>query len=121
MRSQKGFFVLIVAVALMLNNFFFAINPKAAKPIFDWLDAFVIAAFAVVLIENLLDLVKRETGWHRRAATLLNGALANFYAYNYLAKMAGSGLENNTLWLILVPFVVPMLAYEGLLLIYRSE
>ena len=120
MRSQKGFFVLIVAIALMLNNFFFAVSPKAAKPIFDWIDAFVIAAFAVVLFENLLDLVKREAEWHRRAATFLNGALANFYAYNYLAKMAGSGLENNTLWLILVPFAVPMLAYEGLLLIYRS-
>ena len=120
MRSRKGFFVLAAAIAMMLNNFFFAVNPRAAKPLFDWIDAFVIAAFAVVLFDGVRGLAKRETEWHRRATTLLGGALANFYAYNYLAKMADSGLENATLWLILVPLAAPLLVYEGLLLVRGS-
>ena len=38
MRSIKGCFMLVVAFILTLNNFFYAVNPAAAKPIFDWID-----------------------------------------------------------------------------------
>ena len=40
MRSLKGCFMLAVAFVLTLNNFFYAVNPAAAKPIFDWIDPF---------------------------------------------------------------------------------
>ena len=30
--------MLVVAFVLTLNNFFYAVNPAAAKPIFDWID-----------------------------------------------------------------------------------
>ena len=46
--------------------------------------------------------------------------VAHLYAYNYLAKMAGSGLESGTLWLVMVPFAVSLLAYEGFLMIRAS-
>ena len=120
MRSQGGFLVLAVALALMLNNLFFAISPKAAKAIFHWLDAAVIAALAFVLVSNIRDLMGGEAVWHRVAAAMAVGVVLNFYAYNYLAKMAESGLESGTLWLVLVPFTVPLLAYEGFLMIRAS-
>ncbi len=47
-------------------------------------------------------------------------APAHLYAYNYLAKMAGSVLESGTLWLIMAPFAVSLLAYEGFLMIRAS-
>ena len=31
--------------------------------------------------------------------------------------MAGSGLESETLWLVMVPFAVSLFAYEGFLMI----
>ena len=120
MRSQKGFFMLIVALVLTLNNFLFAMNPKAAKPIFDWIDPFVIIGLALVFIDKILDSMKSEAEWHRLMVAVLAGALAHLYAYNYLAKMAGSGLESGTLWLVMVPFAVSLLAYEGFLMIRAS-
>ncbi len=120
MRSKGGFLVLAVAIALMLNNQFFAMNPKAAKVVFHWLDAAVIAAMAYVLITNIRDMMDSEAVWHRVVAAIAGGVLVNFYAYNYLAKMAGSGLESGTLWLVLVPFTVPFLAYEGFFMIRSS-
>ena len=121
MRSRKGFFMLIVALVLTLNNFLFAMNPKAAKPIFDWIDPFVIIGLALVFIDKILDSMKSEAEWHRLMVAVLAGALAHLYAYNYLAKMAGSGLESGTLWLVMVPFAVSLLAYEGFLMIRASE
>lgn len=121
MRSRGGFLVLAVALALMINNLFFAINPKAAKAVFHWLDAAVIATLVFVLITNIRDLMGGEAVWHRVVAAIAGGVVLNFYAYNYLAKMAGSGLESGTLWLVLVPFAVSLLAYEGFLLIRESE
>ena len=49
MRSIKGCFMLVVAFVLTLNNFFYAVNPAAAKPIFDWIDPFAVAALVLVL------------------------------------------------------------------------
>ena len=117
MNSQGGFLVLLAALALMLNNLFFAVSPRAAKAIFHWLDAAVIAALAYVLIMNIRDLMGGEAVWHRVAAAIAAGVVLNFYAYNYLAKMAESGLESGALWLVLVPFTVSLLAYEGFLMI----
>ena len=120
MRSQGGILVLAVALALMLNNLYFAVSPKAAKGVFHWLDAAVIAALVFVLVANIRGLMSNEAVWHRVVAAIAAGVLVNFYAYNYLAKMASSGLESGTLWLVLVPFTVPMLAYEGFLMIRTS-
>ncbi|MCE2451525.1 MAG: hypothetical protein J4F48_01505 [Nitrospinae bacterium] len=120
MRSQGGILVLAVALALMFNNLYFAVSPKTAKGVFHWLDAAVIAALVFVLVANIRGLMSGEAVWHRVVAAIAAGVLVNFYAYNYLAKMAGSGLESGTLWLVLVPCTVPMLAYEGFLMIRTS-
>ena len=53
--------------------------------------------------------------------TVLVGALGHLYAYNYLAKMAGSGLESGTVWLVLVPIAVSVLLYEGCVLLRDSH
>ncbi len=78
-------------------------------------------ARALVFVDKILDAVKGGTVWSRLMAAVLVGALVHLYAYNYLAKMAGSGLESGTLWLVMVPFAVSLLAYEGFLLIRASE
>ena len=65
--------------------------------------------------------MRGETEWPRLVVTVLVGALGHLYAYNYLAKMAGSGLESGALWLVLVPFAVSLLIYEGFLLIRESQ
>ncbi len=109
--------MLITALVLTLNNFLFAMNPTAAKPVFDWIDPFVVVGLALVFVDKILDSLKGGTGWSRLMAAVLTGALAHLYAYNYLAKMAGSGLESGTLWLVMVPFAVSLLAYEGFLMI----
>ena len=109
--------MLIVALALTLNNFLFAMHPKAAKPVFDWIDPFVVIGLALVFVDKILDSLKGGAEWSRLMAAVLVGALAHLYAYNYLAKMAGSGLESETLWLVMVPFAVSLFAYEGFLMI----
>jgi len=121
MRSLKGCFLLVAAFVLTLNNFFYAVNPATAKPLFDWIDPFAIIALALIFFEKLFGAVRGETDWPRLLVTVLVGALAHLYAYNYLAKMAGSGLESGTLWLFLVPFTVSLLIYEGCLLIRQSK
>ncbi len=77
--------MLIVALVLTLNNFLFAMNPKAAKLIFDWIDPFVIVGLALVFIDKILD-----------------------------------SMKSGTLWLVMAPFAVSLLAYEGFLLIRAS-
>ena len=121
MRSLKGCFLLVVAFVLTLNNFFYAVNPATAKPIFDWLDPFAVIALVLVFIEKIFGSVKGETEWPRLVVAVLVGALAHLYAYNYLAKMVDSGLESGTLWLVMVPFAASLLIYEGVLLIRASE
>ena len=121
MRSLKGCFMLAVAFVLTLNNFFYAVNPAAAKPIFDWTDPFAVVALVLVFIEKILGSMRGETEWPRLVVTVLVGALVHLYAYNYLAKMAGSGLESGTLWLVMVPFVASLLIYEGFFLIRESQ
>ncbi|MDE0332522.1 MAG: hypothetical protein OXL41_11695 [Nitrospinae bacterium] len=121
MHPQRGFLVLAVALALMLNNLYFAVSPKSAKAVFHWLDAAVIAALVFILITNIRGLMGGEAARHRVVAAIAGGVLVNFYAYNYLAKMAGSGLESGALWLALVPFTVTLLACEGFLMIRASR
>ena len=113
--------MLVTALVLTINNFFFAVNPAAAKPIFDWIDPFAVVALALVLVDKILLSMRGETEWPRPVVTVLVGALAHLYAYNYLAKMAGSGLESSTLWLVTVPFAASLLIYEGFLLIRNSK
>ena len=50
--------MLIVALALTLNNFLFAMHPKAAKPVFDWIDPFVVIGLALVFVDKILDSLK---------------------------------------------------------------
>ena len=80
--------MLVVAFVLTLNNFFYAINPAAAKPIFDWIDPFAVVALALVFMEKILGSMRGETEWPLLVVTVLVGALVHLYAYNYLAKMA---------------------------------
>ena len=120
MQSPKGWFMLVVAFVLTLNNFFYAVNPVMAKPLFDGLDPFAIIALVLVFIHRISAPAREETEWSRLVVTVLVGALAHLYAYNYLAKMANSGLESGTLWLVMVPFTVSLLIYEGLSLIRES-
>ena len=121
MRSLKGCGLLVVAVVVTLNNFFYAVNPAAAKPLFDWLDPFVIVALVLVFIEKLSGAWRGDTEAPRLMVTVLVGALGHLYAYNYLAKMAGSGLESGTVWLVLVPVTVSVLIYEGCVLLRDSH
>ena len=121
MQSPKGWFMLVVAFFLTLNNFFYAVNPAMAKPIFDWLDPFAVIALVLVFIQRIAGSVREETEWPRLVVAVLVGALGHLYAYNYLAKMAGSGLESGTLWLVMVPFTVSLLIYEGFLRIRESR
>ena len=113
--------MLVVAFVLTLNNFFYAVNPAAAKPIFDWIDPFAVVALVLVFMEKILGSMRGETEWPRLVVTVLVGALVHLYAYNYFAKMAGSGLESGTLWLVIVPFTVSLLIYEGFLLIRGAK
>ena len=113
--------MLVVAFVLTLNNFFYAVNPAAAKPIFDWIDPFAVVALVLVFMEKILGSMRGETEWPRLVVTVLVGALVHLYAYNYSAKMAGSGLESGTLWLVMVPFTVSLLIYEGFLLIRGAK
>ena len=121
MRLFKGCFMLVVAVVVTLNNFFYAVNPAAAKPFFDWLDPFAIVALGLVFIDKLLAAQRGDTDAPRLVVTVLVGALGHLYAYNYLAKMAGSGLESGTVWLVLVPIAVSVLLYEGCVLLRDSH
>ena len=113
--------MLVVAFMLTINNFFYAVNPQIAKPIFDWIDPFVVIALVVVFINKICGSARGETEWPQLMAVVLIGALAHLYAYNYLAKMAGSGLESVALWLVVVPFTVSLLIYEGFVLIRGSK
>ena len=110
--------MLVVAFVLTFNNFFYAVNPAAAKPIFDWIDPYAIVALVLVFLEKLLGPMRGETGL---VVTVLVGALVHLYAYNYLAKTADSGIESGTLWLVTVPFTVSLLIYEGFLLIREAK
>ena len=78
--------MLIVALALTLNNFLFAMHPKAAKPVFDWIDPFVVIGLALVFVDKILDSLKGGAEWSRLMAAVLVGALAHLYAYNYLPR-----------------------------------
>ena len=71
--------MLIVAFVLTLNNFFYAVNPAAAKPIFDWIDPFAIVALVLVFIEKILGSMRGETEWPRLVVTVLVGALVHLY------------------------------------------
>ncbi len=71
--------MLIVAFVLTLNNFFYAVNPAAAKPIFDWIDPFAIVALVLVFIEKILGSMRGETEWPRLEVTVLVGALVHLY------------------------------------------
>ena len=65
--------MLVVAFVLTLNNFFYAVNPAAAKPIFDWIDPFAVVALVLVFMEKILGSMRGETEWPRLVVTVLVG------------------------------------------------
>ena len=62
--------MLVVAFVLTLNNFFYAVNPAAAKPIFDWIDPFAVVALVLVFMEKILGSMRGE---NRMASARSNG------------------------------------------------
>ena len=74
MRSR----FMLVAFVLTLNNFFYAVNPAAAKPIFDWIE---VVALVLVFMEKILG----SRGETEALVVTVPGRGAE-YAYNYLAK-----------------------------------
>ena len=69
--------MLVVAFVLTLNNFFYTVNPAAAKPIFDWIDPFAVVALVLVFTEKILGSMRGETEWPRLVVTVLVGALVH--------------------------------------------
>ena len=90
-------------ILTVLNLTFAAVGPRMV-PLFWIADAAVLAAVLYGL-------------WECRRRPLVFAAFAlvgHFYAYNVLAKISGSGLEQPLLWLVIDPVVVALLAWKGL-------
>ena len=110
-----GNFLILTAALLTANNLFFATNPAAALPLFIYVDVLVLAGFAMVLADGFRGHIdsseKNET---YQLMIFVFGITGHLYAYNTLAKVSSSGLENTTLWLLLDPVVMALFIYRGL-------
>ena len=96
-------YLIAAGVLTALNLAFAAVGPQMV-PLFYIADAAVLAAVAYAL-------------WQSRARPLVFAAFAlvgHFYAYNTVAKLTGSGLEEPLLWLVIDPVAVALLAWKGL-------
>ncbi len=56
--STKGYLFLLVALVVALNHFLFSVAPDAARPVFHWIDPFVVLGLAFVFVRNLGDAVR---------------------------------------------------------------
>ena len=102
-----GYFLLITAGLLTASNLYFAADPAAATPLFNYIDVLMLAGFVVVLA----DIIRSRGG----PVPLCTFAIvAHLYAYNFVAKVAESGLENAMLWLLIDPVAVALFLYKGL-------
>ena len=102
-----GCFLLITAGLLAANNLYFAANPAAATPLFMYTDVLVLVGFAAALAE----LIRSQGGAVSLGAFAIAGHL---YAYNFIAKVSESGLENATVWLLIDPAVTGLFLCKGL-------
>ncbi len=96
-------YLIPAGILTVLNLVFAAVGPQMV-PAFYIADAAVLAAAVYGL-------------WQCRARPLVFAAFAlvgHFYAYNTLAKITGSGLEEPLLWLVIDPIAVALLAWKGL-------
>ena len=111
--KSLGCFLLIAAGLLTANNLYFAADPAAATPLFNYIDVLVLLGFAAALAEQI-----RSRGG---AVSLCAFAIiAHLYAYNFIAKVSESGLENATIWLLIDPVVAGLFLYKGLHYLRKS-
>ena len=109
-----GNFLILAAALLTANNLFFATNPAAALPLFIYVDVLVIVGFVVVLADGFRGISTSEKNETYQLMIFVFGITGHLYAYNTLAKVSSSGLENTTLWLLLDPVVMALFIYRGL-------
>lgn len=107
LHKRLGWLLLVTAGLLTANNLFFAANPAAATPLFDYIDVVVLVGF----VATIAEIVRSKGG----AIPLCTFAItAHLYAYNFIAKVSESGLENATIWLLIDPVVAALFLYKGL-------
>lgn len=102
-----GWLLLVAAGLLTANNLYFAADPVAATPWFNYVDVLVLVGFAATIAE----IIRSRGG----AVPLVTFAItAHLYAYNFIAKVTESGLEVATIWLLIDPVVAALFLYKGL-------
>ena len=109
-----GNFLFLVAVLLTANNLFFAANPAAATPLFIYVDVLVIAGFVMVLADGFRAISSSEKTETYQLMICVFGITGHLYAYNTLAKVSASGLQNPTLWMLIDPVVMALFIYRAL-------
>ena len=108
-----GGLLLVAAGLLTAANLYFAASPVAATPLFNYVDVLVLVGFAATITE----IIRSRGG----AVPLCTFAIAaHLYAYNYIAKVSESGLENPTIWLLIDPVVAALFLYKGLQYLRKS-
>ena len=96
-------YLIPASILTVLNLAFAAVGPRMVS-LFYIADAAVLAAVLYAL-------------WECRRQPLAFAAFAltgHFYAYNTVAKIAESGLEEPLLWFVIDPVMVALLAWIGL-------
>ena len=107
LNKWLGWLLLVAAGLLTANNLYFAADPVAATPLFNYVDVVVLVGFAATIAE----IIRSRGG----AVPLCTFAItAHLYAYNYIAKVSESGLENPTIWLLIDPVAAALFLYKGL-------
>ena len=109
-----GNFLIFAAALLTANNLFFAANPAAATPLFIYADVLVLVGFVIVLADGFRAIYSSEKSETYQLMICVFGITGHLYAYNTLAKVSASGLQNPTLWLIIDPVVMALFIYRGL-------
>ena len=107
MHKWLGWLLLVTAGLLTANNLYFAADPVAATPLFNYVDVLVLVGFAATIAE----IIRSKGGAVPLCTFAITGHL---YAYNFIAKVAESGLENPTIWLLIDPVVAALFLYKGL-------
>ena len=107
LHKWLGWLLLVTAGLLTANNLYFAADPVAATPLFNYVDVLVLVGFAATIAE----IIRSKGG----AVPLCTFAItAHLYAYNFIAKVSESGLEVATIWLLIDPVVAALFLYKGL-------
>lgn len=107
MHKWLGWLLLVSAGLLTANNLYFAASPAAARPLFNYIDVLVLVGF----VATIAEIIRSKGG----ALPLCTFAItAHLYAYNFMAKVSESGLENPTIWLLIDPVVAALFLYKGL-------